>query len=268
MLFYDDASTDDTLSILQSKGLNVIKGDINKGPGYARNRLTEAATGKYIHFHDIDDELDPSFLELIDPLLVNTQVDIIIGHADWIDSETRQPIIKWRYNQDELTMDPVGYLLSHPVGIINTVYRKDIFIAAGGFNEEIKCWEDADVHVRLAAINANFMVINKTLAYSIRHNNGISKDQQWCWQCRLQFLEQYANTFDIQYKLALGKEFENTAYALFNYKKYATAAKAFRHSRALGFNAPTVGNRLLMRIKQLSPFIAFFVKACLLKTKN
>ena len=201
VLFYDDASTDDTYQILKGKGCTVIKGDINSGPGYARNRLAQKATGQYIHFHDIDDEFNPDFLNLVNASLAVKPTDVVLGYADWIDPATRRPVIQWRYNLAEIITYPVGYFLANPLGIINTVYKKEAFEKVNGFNEHIKCWEDADLHVRLAASGASFAVIDKVIAYSLRHETGISNQQDKCWECRFKFLENYINTLDVKHCL-------------------------------------------------------------------
>jgi len=195
VIFYDDASTDNTVEILAAAGFKVIKGATNQGPGYARNRLAERATSDYVHFHDIDDEFNPLFLSLVDAGLNISSTDVIAGQADWIDATTRDTIIKWRYNQADMEKDPLSYFIANPLGIINAVYKKGTFLKMGGFNENIRCWEDADLQVRLAASGARFSVINEVLAFSVRHNNGISKDQKWCWECRLKFLEGYFNNY-------------------------------------------------------------------------
>lgn len=195
IIFYDDASTDDTYNLLKSKGCNVIKGDENRGPGYARNRLAKAATCPYIHFHDIDDEFNPRFLSLVTQKLESHAYDVILGYADWIDKTSREVLIKWRYSEQGIVNDPVNYFVSNPLGIINTVYLRNFFLQEKGFNEKIKCWEDADLHVRLASAGAKFAVIDEVLAYSVRHNDGISRNQQWCWQCRLKFMELYLEKY-------------------------------------------------------------------------
>jgi len=195
VLFYDDGSTDDSYKLLISRGVNVIKGQANMGPGYARNRLAENAKSDYIHFHDIDDEFNLAFISLIDAQAKAISPDIILGYADWIDSLTRNVIIKWRYDEHEIQENPLTYFISNPLGIINTVYKKKAFCKTGGFNETIKCWEDADLHVRLAASGFSFSVVPEILAYSLRHNSGISNDQQWCWACRLKFVQIYLEQY-------------------------------------------------------------------------
>jgi glycosyltransferase involved in cell wall biosynthesis len=268
IIFYDDASTDDTAEIITTAGFNLMRGEINKGPGYARNRLAEKATCDYIHFHDIDDEFNPKFLELVDKKLTGTKADVIAGQADWIDANTLDTIIKWQYKQDDIDQDPLGYVIANPLGIINTVYKREAFLKVNGFNENIKCWEDADLHVRLAASEATFSVIDEVLAYSIRHNSGISQNQEWCWECRQKFLENYKASLDPKYYRVLGREFEKTANNLFHYGKYAKSVRAFRNSRNSGYSSPSVNNPLLKNVKKLSPLTAFLLKELIIKIKS
>ncbi|WP_439697066.1 glycosyltransferase family 2 protein [Mucilaginibacter sp. AW1-7] len=189
VIFFDDASTDGTAELLTARGFRVIHGKENRGPGFARNRLAEAASSPYIHFHDIDDEFNPSFLILTGSKLASA--DVVLGFADWIDAATRQPVIQWRYEEGGIAADPLAYFVCHPLGVINTVYKKAAFLAVQGFSENINCWEDADLHIRLAASGARFALVTEVLAYSLRHDRGISRDQSRCWHCRLLFLDRY-----------------------------------------------------------------------------
>ena len=195
IIFYDDGSTDNTLGLLQKTKFKVVDGRVNHGPGYARNRLADLAKGDYIHFHDIDDEFNSDFLSLVKNNIEPTSPDVVIGYADWVDSDSRNTLIKWRYSQFELSKEPLSYLIANPVGIINCTFKKTAFKKINGFNEALKCWEDSDLNIRLAASGASFSVIAEVIAISIRHNNGISRNQQWCWACRLKFLRIYLHEY-------------------------------------------------------------------------
>jgi GT2 family glycosyltransferase len=89
------------------------------------------------------------------------------------------------------------------------VYKREAFLSVGGFDENIKCWEDADLHVKLAAAGCSFAFINEVLAYSLRHNNGISNDQLWCWGCRLKFIERYLAQYPQLDRTVLELELKN-----------------------------------------------------------
>ena len=56
----DDKSTDDSLTILKKYAKNdnrikILTNDVNKGPGYCRNKGVDVAEGRYIFFLDSDD---------------------------------------------------------------------------------------------------------------------------------------------------------------------------------------------------------------------
>ena len=62
----DDASTDRTLDVLQSIGdprLKVLRQSARQGPGVARNRAMEEATGQWLAILDADDAFEPQRLE-------------------------------------------------------------------------------------------------------------------------------------------------------------------------------------------------------------
>lgn len=69
VIFINDASTDETLSILytvqQEKDIciTVLDNEINRGPAYSRNRAIEIADSEYITFCDCDDWYDTDYLE-------------------------------------------------------------------------------------------------------------------------------------------------------------------------------------------------------------
>ncbi len=253
VIFYDDASTDKTLSMLNSAGCRVIQGKVNKGPGYARNRLAEAASCAYIHFHDIDDEFNPAFLELMGHNLKSAPADVVLGNADWIDAVTRHPVIQWRYDEDAIKQNALIYFLTHPLGIINTLYRKEAFLQVNGFNEDIKCWEDADLHIRLAASGAAFAVVNEIVARSLRHNQGISRDQVSCWNCRLRFLDNYLKQYTAVSNEVFEAELQNAKNALITMGAYQHLGNVIDLKRRYRLHINTGKIQVLYRLSKILP---------------
>jgi glycosyltransferase involved in cell wall biosynthesis len=69
IICYDDCSQDATAEIASAAGARVIRGKENRGAAYARNRLLENASAKFVHFHDAGDELAPDYNAKILPFL-------------------------------------------------------------------------------------------------------------------------------------------------------------------------------------------------------
>jgi glycosyltransferase involved in cell wall biosynthesis len=254
VIFYDDASTDGTASILTGKGFKVIKAKTNCGPGFARNQLAAAATGDYIHFHDIDDELAPNYLEKTAEVAKSGRYDVILCDVDWYTPGKKELVLSWKYSNSEIKQDALSYTITHPIGGINGLYRKKKFMETGGFNTEVRIWEDADLHVNLAAKNANFYVIEEVLSFAIRYPGSVSEDQTMGWLTRLNFLQKYSQRFtNAVTRLAIGRQAQVTAGKLIMGKQYAQAKTALQLSEACNVKVPDNQNLLWGFLKSVLP---------------
>ncbi len=252
VLIYDDGSTDDTHHVAKELGIRVIHSQQNRGPGYARNRLAEEASSPWIHFHDADDLIHPDFVKkmMVHQLDV---YDVVLCHAEWIEEEYKNRQIHWKYDADSLERDPRGALLSHPSSALNVIYRKEFFSRVGGFREDIFCWEDADLNVRLACSGARFHVVDETLVTALRHDRGLSANQAMCLECRMKLLRDYAETFESKYRELIAGEVEKVAreYVAIGDRQRLLSTLSF--SRELGFPLPRSKNVLFNILASLLP---------------
>jgi glycosyltransferase involved in cell wall biosynthesis len=254
VIFYDDASTDNTYELLKSKGVQVIKGNVNKGPGYARNQLIAHTTCDWFHFHDIDDGLNPDYLNKVTEIAKDDQNDVILCNVDWYDAQSKELVLSWKYSNSEINQNTVAYIISHPIGGINGLYRKSKFIESGGFNTQIRMWEDADFHVRLAAKKARFFVIEEMLSYSLRYSESASADQSSGWLIRLGLLQDYHEKFtDDANQFEIGKQAQATASHLILCRQFGAAKTALKLSELCGLQVPHTKSTLWACLKWTLP---------------
>jgi glycosyltransferase involved in cell wall biosynthesis len=251
-LCHDDASDDETASVARSLGFKVSVSPANEGPSRARNRLAENTRCEWLHYHDADDLLAPEYLQRV-LTLVSPDCDVILCDSSWELESTRQRVILWSYRQAAYDRDPLGYITSHPVGVISALIRRSAFLKIGGFDETARCWEDADLFVRLAEAGARFKMTEAPLVTSLRHDRGISRDQHHCDHCRLKFLHGYAGRHPATNHRVIASESEKLILNFIRHHDRASALSALELCRRLGSAPPTTENLLLRALKSFVP---------------
>jgi glycosyltransferase involved in cell wall biosynthesis len=241
VLAYDDGSTDDTVAVARSLGLEIITGNPNRGVAHARNQLAAAAPTAWFHFHDADDLIAPDFLLKLGPWC-DEHHDVVSCNADWIDEETRRVMIPWRFDPQALAEAPFGHLLRNAMGMNSTIIRKSCWAAIGGCDERLAIWEDADVHIRLARAGARFHHVSEVLTWSLRRDESFSNNYLKNWRCRLLTLESYAaGPLPADVRPILAEAAEAAAGELAILGDEATARRGIALCRSLGFSPPLGG---------------------------
>lgn len=124
--------------------------ETREGPGAVRNRLARMAAGDWLLFLDDDDLLDRDFLETLAPHVADADVVypwVRVDGADWCPNRLFEPraLELWNYI-------PVTALV-----------RRNVFLAAGGFDEGLRQAEDWDLWKRLVAQGARFKCVDEVL---------------------------------------------------------------------------------------------------------
>ena len=200
VIFYDDCSTDKTTEILQQQNFGrVIYGKVNQGPGISRNILLRESTGQLIHFHDVDDLLEPTFLEQTLAALTDDW-DAVITNMKVIDKVTHKTRHIHDYSELNGNPDPTAFFLTHCGYAIIGLYRREILETVGGFRETLSRDEDPDLHIRLAFSGAR--IRNLALPLTINcfgENTYSSRSYLACWREHLKALKYYLQELPEKY---------------------------------------------------------------------
>lgn len=263
VLCYDDGSTDDTVSVALTLGLEILTGNPNRGVAHARNQLVAAARTEWIHFHDADDLIAPTYLERLAPAC-DDRHDVVSCDADWIGETRCELIIAWRYDPAALADAPFHHLLAHAMGLNSSIIRRAAWDRIGGCDETLTMWEDADVHIRLAHDGARFHHEPEVLTWSLRRSESFSHDYLKSWRCRLTALERYAALpSDPSSTALLAVEAEKTATELFGLNDVSASRRALALCVRLGGDPPTTTYPVIRLLKLFLPAYLLFSWQCL-----
>jgi len=179
LVVIDDGSQDDSLEYLRTLGAKAkILRQSNRGPGSARNRGAEIATGEYLAFLDSDDVWFPWTLDVYREAIDRSgRPAFLAGKPHVFSDETALGLVKPESPTTEKFQD---YLASGDEwrwwGVSSFVIRKDAFIGAGGFMEDRVNGEDADLALRLG-VAPGFVQITAPATFAYRdHAENVKND--------------------------------------------------------------------------------------------
>ena len=266
VICYDDASTDETAEVAASFGARVILGDINRGAAYARNRLLEATMCDWVHFHDADDLIDPSFVEIMTRNLEEYNKPVLCG-IRIVDRETREYTGQISYETINQTEDYVAYLLENNGLAIMGVYPVDALRHIGGFREDLRSNEDPDLHVRLALAGYEFHGEAKELVTNLEHKSSFSfANWSKCMQDRLICFKDYAQVLKPNYYPIIGNQVVILAWRLYSEGYKSEARRAFELLKKLGVREVESHRRVKRIISKIFGFEFVFWLSALLKS--
>lgn len=152
-LILDDASTDDSVAIIQEFAarypfIRLIRKLKNEGHNRGITELAARATGDYIHSGAADDYMQPGFLERALHLAeAFPHAGIISGEmlngSEWNDTLCHIEIPGWtsgfvsaeKYRRDYLEVSEPTCTLAPA-----TIFRRDAFLEVGGMRKELGIW--------------------------------------------------------------------------------------------------------------------------------
>ena len=152
LIVVDDGSTDATeCQFAVRSDLRYLRLDHTGTPGSVRNRGVEKASGELIAFLDSDDLWRPDKLERQVAAMAATAVAVHHTREVWLRDGHEVSQRRQRHSR-------AGDLFAHSVrkcviGPSTVMLRRDAFVAAGGFREDLQIAEDYELWLRLTASN-------------------------------------------------------------------------------------------------------------------
>jgi mycofactocin system glycosyltransferase len=153
LIVVDDGSSDDSPQVARAFGaLLVTSGGCGRGPAAARNVGSRVATGDILAFIDSDCTASEDWLTELIPSFSNSAVAAVGGQVDGMCDESAvdryeavmSSLSLGKRERSGSTGDDTFYLPS-----CNLLVRRQAFLHAGGFNDEMHVGEDVDLTWRL-----------------------------------------------------------------------------------------------------------------------
>lgn len=173
ILVIDDGSTDSTLEIARQFPVKIIKHAFNKGLASSRNTAIKNAKGDFLASLDADCVPQKDWLE---KLMVNFSSSKIAGVGGRLQEGSTTKITKqWRavhmkQEWGEKKTNAIPFLFGS-----NSVFRKDILINLGGYNENYRNnYEDVDISQRVKKAGYTLVYEPQAVAYHIKEDNVFS----------------------------------------------------------------------------------------------
>ena len=194
----DDGSTDNTVGVVRSfflknpsrkKALLINK---HEGPGAARNKGIENASGDWISFLDSDDLWNDNKLErVVGYILENKDIDLVCHSLIDKDGSKETLMNPSKYFNNRI--DP--FLSMYRENCLYTsalTIKKNILYQAGLFDNRLPSSQDYDLWLRLGMINKIKMgFIEEPLTTHINREGNISSNVETRLQCMLEISKKY-----------------------------------------------------------------------------
>ena len=175
VIVVDDCSDDNTGDAAARAGARVIRHDVNRGEGAARNSGVDAATQEWVALLDSDDEWRPDLLATLWPLRVGY---VLVGGASLSCEEGRQEVGYGGHVGSRPLVLRSARQLIYPENFVaasGTMVRRELVRSVGGFAEGMKGGADMDLWIRVLEYGAGLIVPHPVVLYH-RHAGQVTGD--------------------------------------------------------------------------------------------
>jgi glycosyltransferase involved in cell wall biosynthesis len=175
LIIIDDGSTDNSIALLEKYKSNpkikIIEQE-NKGLNITNNVAIRLARGKYIVRVDADDFIDENFLLVLANTL-DQKPDIGLVYPDFYHIDLNGNIIETVRRQK---IESEVELLDLPAHGACTMFRHDILLNLGSYNEDFSCQDGYDIWIRFIEKYKPYN-INVPLFYYRQHGVSLTKNE-------------------------------------------------------------------------------------------
>jgi len=191
LIIIDDGSTDDSLQILTKyrvdERITIIEQE-NKGLNVTNNVAIRLARGEYVVRIDADDYVDENFLLVLSNIL-DTKPDVGLVYPDYhhidADGEIFETVRRKKINKEV-------ELLDLPAHGACTMFRRDVLLNLGSYNEEFTCQDGYDIWIRFIKRYKPYNV-NVPLFYYRQHSVSLTKNEHKILETRRAIKKKYIN---------------------------------------------------------------------------
>ena len=195
LIIINDGSTDETEKIVClfknefPERIKIIKNQISKGIPISRNKGLNIAKGELIGHLDSDDRLHKNAIKKLVKAFSKDKA-IVLAHSGYIKiNGDGEKISKHFVKNDGINDIIKGW---QHFGL----YKKDIALNIGGFNEKLITCSDGDLFVKIAKGN-KIKPVNKKLYFYRWHESNIGHKRKYCPECDkkeyCQYYSEWAN---------------------------------------------------------------------------
>ena len=219
ILLIDDGSVDDESKILLKKYENysnifLIRQE-NRGLTYSNNVALKNSTGKYIMRLDADDYLHENCVEELAKVLDNNS-DIALVFPDYFEISESGKVLSQICRHDFIKDVE---LLDSPAHGACTLFRRDLLLQVGGYDEDIKLQDGWDIWLKMIS-KYNVSNVRKPLFYYRQHSKSLTKDEIFMLETRAEILKKHMQISSYKKPKTLavlpvrGKGFDSINFAL------------------------------------------------------
>lgn len=195
LIVVDDGSSDNTeavVSAIADNRIRYLRLPLNAGQSAARNVGIEASRGDLVAFQDSDDSWRPHKLSrqvdilIEDPDLAGVYCDLMRRQLDGSELLLEAPaLVVGTYFDDRMSL-----YQTYGLGIQSCVFRRNVLTQADGFREDMHCFEDLELLLRIAR-NQRMARIPEALVDYYESETSVSKSSSNERHARLFLLSRY-----------------------------------------------------------------------------